>query len=917
MTRRSVWTITAALLVAALLSGVSLLGAQSSTGRISGRIIDAATGRGLSDAGIQVVGTTMGTQSQLDGRYSITTIPSGTVSLHVRLIGYQPKTVTGIVLPPGAAVEQNIALEVATVQLQAVEVTAAAERGSVNEALDEQRNATGIVNAISQEQIARSPDADAAAAMQRVSGVSVQEGKYVLVRGLGERYTQTTLNGARLPSPEPDRKVVPLDLFPAGLLQSVTTSKTFTPDQSGDFSGAQVNIQTREFPAKRTFTYSASFGYNTKATGKDVLEAPRTGGELLALVNGERSLPAIVRRGGNFQQTSQDDFNRMINAFRNSWMPSTRSGTPNGSFGMSVGGNDPVFGQRIGYLLSGTYSYSQEVRADASRATARVGGSGEAVEEDRWTGDMARSSVLWGGLLNLSTLVGSNTRIALDNTYNRTADNEAFSEAGFIENIGSDAALDRLRYVERSLYSSQLSGEHELGLGRHRVQWSATASGVQRLEPDRSEVTYLLNGPGGAPRWLSTQEGATRTFGDLNEHSFEGALNYQLALGAARTTLIKVGGLTRTTTREADNRAYGIIAPILSDADRALPPEQLFDGRFTSDGAHVFQLVPLSQGGSYTADDRLYAGYAMAEIPIGSRLRFIGGARIEASDVTVDAQSTLGEAFRAAPTYTDVLPSAALTIKLTENQNLRVSASQTLARPEYRELAGVTYRDPITQLNRRGNPDLQRTLIQNADVRWEWYPDVGEVVSLAVFGKHFDDPIESVYQGASQGRLVTFVNADAGRNYGVELELRKNLAFAGRALEPFTFFSNITVMKSEIELGSSAASNTNPDRAMVGQSPYLINAGLSYDRGPWSATALYNRIGQRIVDAGENPLPDVKEQPRDAFDVSLRFPIMGSLFARFDARNLFDARYLVTQGDVVRESYRTGRIVQMGFTWRR
>jgi hypothetical protein len=236
-------------------------------GRITGRVVDAKTGAGLTDVGVQVAGTATGTLTGVDGRFNLPTVDAGTVSLTVRRLGYAPKTITGVVVAAGRTTEQDVALSTATVQLVTVTTTASAERGSVNAALDQQRTATGIVNAITREQIARSPDADAAAAVSRVSGVTVQDGKYVFVRGLGERYTTASLNGARIPSPEPERKVVPLDLFPSGLLQSVTTSKTFTPDLQGDFSGAQVDITTREFPAQPQWSLALSSGFNTLATG--------------------------------------------------------------------------------------------------------------------------------------------------------------------------------------------------------------------------------------------------------------------------------------------------------------------------------------------------------------------------------------------------------------------------------------------------------------------------------------------------------------------------------------------------------------------------------------------------------------------------------------------------------------------------
>src|SRR5215208_3602067 len=242
-------------LAAAAPSAAAQSPAAERTGKLVGRVVDAESGAGISDAGVQVVGTTMGTSSGVDGRYTIANVPAGTITIQVRRIGYQPKTVTGLLLDAGQTLEQSVSLSSAALRLTATLVTASAERGTVAEALDQQRNAAGIVTAITSEQIARSPDADAAQAVQRVSGVTVQGGRYVFVRGLGERYTTASLNGARLPSPEPERKVVPLDLFPSGLIQSVTTAKTFTPDLPGDFGGASVDIKLREFPARRTVAY--------------------------------------------------------------------------------------------------------------------------------------------------------------------------------------------------------------------------------------------------------------------------------------------------------------------------------------------------------------------------------------------------------------------------------------------------------------------------------------------------------------------------------------------------------------------------------------------------------------------------------------------------------------------------------------
>jgi TonB-dependent receptor len=412
-----------------------------------------------------------------------------------------------------------------------------------------------------------------------------------------------------------------------------------------------------------------------------------------------------------------------------------------------------------------------------------------------------------------------------------------------------------------------------------------------------------------------------RTFSTLDESSAEGRINYQYTFAwRGREHSVKVGGLYRSTDRDADSRAFSISAAGVSEAVRALGPEQLFDGRFTQGAMSVFDLAPLGQGGSYTAEDRLSAGFAMTEIGLTDRFRLIAGARFERDKLRVDAQSTLGSPVATEKNWTDVLPSAALNVRLTEAQSVRLSVSRTLARPEYRELSPVISRDVIGGDNVAGDPDLNRTRISNADLRWEWYPAAGEVMSVALFGKQFDDPIERVYRsvGGSTARTVFYLNANAADNYGVEFELRKNMGFAAAALSPLTFFTNLTVMESKIKLGETTASATNKNRRMVGQAPYVINAGLTYAPlgRSTSATLLFNRTGERIDAAGDQPLPDVIEQPRTALDFSLRFPIFSTLSGRFDARNLTNDPFETVQGSVVRESFRTGRGFQLGLVWR-
>ncbi|HEY9226662.1 MAG TPA: TonB-dependent receptor, partial [Gemmatimonadaceae bacterium] len=522
----------------------------------------------------------------------------------------------------------------------------------------------------------------------------------------------------------------------------------------------------------------------------------------------------------------------------------------------------------------------------------------------------------------LSTMIGEGSHLSFNGMYNRTADNDARVERGHFENEGLDAKITRMRYVERAVSSAQFSGEHQFGA--HRLDWSVTRSGVRRDEPDRSEfVQVVTRGATGAEQlqWLNTgNEGAVRTFSKLDEHSTEGKADYQLGFNAfGRDHMLKVGALTRETKRDADNRAYSISAPGAGTNVTLLDAEQIFDGRFTGPNDSVLTIAPLAQGGSYAAKDRLAAGYLMTELGLSSRVRLIGGARFENDRVDLDAFSTIGTPVAVRKDWTDVLPSVAFNLKLTDVQQLRVSASRTLARPEYRELAPIMSREVLNGDDVLGNDQLKRTRIDNADVRWEWYPSSGEVLSAAVFAKQFDAPIERVYRATSGNPVVFYTNARSATSYGVELEARKNLAFLSPALDQFQAFTNITLMESRIHLGDDTRSSaTNSKRRMFGQAPYVVNAGLTYQASGngTSATLLFNRVGPRIDAAGDRPLPDVIEQARNGLDLSVRLPVAGAFSARIDAKNLLDAPYKTIQGTVTREEYRIGRTVQAGLIWR-
>jgi outer membrane receptor for ferrienterochelin and colicin len=917
--RAHAFVIRGAMVVAAAtlsLTASASLRAQELTGRITGRIVDAATGSPIVGVSVQLVGTTNGAQSGVDGRYNIVRVAAGTATIQVRRIGYGPKTVTGIVVPAGGAVEQDVSLATAELQLATLTVTASKEKGSVNEALDQQKKATNVVNAITAEQIARSPDSDAAQAAQRVSGVTVQDGKFLQVRGLSERFTTASLNGARIPSPEPERKVVPLDLFPASLLQDITTSKTFTPDQPGDFAGANVNIRTREFPASRQINYSTSFSANDRVLGKSLPMAPRAGGELVGFAGSARNIPSALASANFLGSVSQSQFNQIALQQRNVWTPSIRNGGPSGSFGLSTGGNS-IFGQRIGYVLSANYGYSEETRSDERFAVGNQGANNTVVPLTSVRGSTGRSSAQWGGIANFSRLIGNSSRISLNTTMTRSADNDARVDRGFDENLSDTISRTTLRYVERGIMTATGMGEHQFG-DRNKTTWSLSYGNTTRREPDRSDLVYLRN-QSGQYELLASLDGARRLYFDLNEDNTTLQVDHAIQIGnIANQNTLKVGAYTRQTDRTAD-------APIFAFISRANSSVLQQDASviFGADQACAtcsnINVQPIGQAGSYRADDRTSAGYAMVDWGLTSRIRVITGARVEMANINVDASTQGGFIASATLDNTDVLPSLLVNSRIGDNQNLRLGVTRTLARPEYRELAPVTFRDVLGGVSVTGNSNLVRSLIDNYDARYEWFPNPGEVISVGAFVKRFDRPIERVESATSGAYQARFQNALSATNVGVELELRKQLSFLGDWAQAFTGFSNVTLMNSSVSLDTTQGLTvTDTERKLVGQAPYVVNAGLTYssESGRLNATALFNVVGERIFAAGVTPLPNIVERPRNVLDLSLRFPVWRGVSGRMDARNLLDARYRFMQGNLEREGYNVGRSLAFGLSWR-
>jgi hypothetical protein len=709
---------------------------------------------------------------------------------------------------------------------------------------------------------------------------------------------------------------VPLDMFPAGLLQDVTTSKTFTPDQPGDFAGANVNIRTREFPASRQVNYSASFGANSRVLGRSLPFAPRAGGELLGFAGPARSMPSALAQADFRGNVTQSQFNDIGAQQRNVWSAANRNGGGVGSFGASTGGNT-IFGRRIGYVLSGNYGYSEETRANERYAVGQQGSNNTVIPLTSLAGTTGRSSIGWGGIANIATMLGSASRLSLNTTVTRSADNEARVDRGYDENLGDSIARTTLRYVERGVATVTAQGEHQLNAA-NRTTWSAGYASTSRREPDRSDIVYS-RGSNGRFTLLGSLDGARRLYFDLGERNSTGQLDHAFSIGeTSNQNMLKVGAYYRSTNRTSAAPIFAFITRAPSEVLEQRP-ELIFSRAQSCDFCNMINVQPIGQAGSYDATDHTSAAYLMTDWGFGSRVRMIAGARVERADILVNASTQGGFTATARLNNTDVLPSLLVNTRVGETANLRFGVTRTLARPEYRELAPVTFRDVLGGVSVTGNDRLTRSLINNYDLRYEVFPSTGEVMSIGLFAKQFDRPIERVEAATSGAYEARYQNARRATNLGVELEGRKNLGMLGAVFESMTGFANVTLMQSSVSLDTAGGlSVTDTQRRLVGQAPYVVNTGLTYSNlsGSTNATLLFNVVGERIVAAGVLPLPNIVEAPRHVVDFSLRFPVLGSLSGRLDARNLLDARYRFMQGNLEREGYNAGRTVSIGFTWR-
>lgn len=918
------------LALAATAVHASPLAAQ--TGKIVGRVVDGQTAQPIASAQVALGDRSAGYVSGIDGRFVLRDVAAGDHSLVVQMLGYAPKTVTGVAVRPDQVVTVDVSLESAALELEGITVTAAIETGSTVALLTERRAEAFVVDAIGEDQIAKSPDGDAAAALKRMPGLSVVGGKFAYVRGLGERYSSTTLNGAPLASPMPDRKAVPLDIVPSGLLESIVTAKSYSPEQPGDYAGGLIDLRTKNFPARRILKVKGSTSWNSVSSFQDGLRYAGGALDFLGFDDGTRALPALVPTDQRviFPHFSRGQLEAFGEAFGGDWGPSSGTLPPNGSFGVSYGDDLEVFGRSLGVLASANYS-NEFSRRDGivERVFASAGADDPEVD---YGGNATTRSVSLGGLANISYELTPTNRVAANFVYNRLMDDEARRYEGFNLDHNTNLRNYRLRFLAQALTNAQLKGEHLVPfLGGTKVDWTAAWSRASRDEPSTREVLYREQGD----RYLFenfVSSGSVfhqRLVDDTYSGSADLTVPFTLA-GGDRDGSIALGGRVSTKRRDAFTRRFRFLLVPGASIDRGLGPNDLFDaGTIGADG---FELQEATfRPDNYDAKEDVAAGYVRLEANVAQSLKIMTGVRVEAVaqevtpfDLFDTGQPPLDGAHL---DNTDFLPVLSLTFGLRENMNLRLSGSRTLARPQLRELAPFAFADYAGGYLTVGNPELARSTIRNVDTRWETFFGGGGLVAASAFYKRFDDPIE-VSVLPSTELLKTWVNGGAANNYGVELELKTGLGFLSPALRSFSVNGNVTLVRSEVSTpdrvriyipgqGGVDLAVVAKNRGLQGQSPYVANVDLSYASasGRSRATVLFNRFGRRIDAVGGQATPDIFEEPRTQLDFVLERALPNGTSLKLSASRIVGNIVEFTQGDGVLRRWNSGRTVSLSVSW--
>lgn len=901
--------------------GLAMWSQAPKPGTVTGSVLDSQSGRPIPGVAIAINGTSDDRNvTGTDGTFTITA-PAGVHTLRFTAPNYQPVDVTDVDVKAGATTELSTLLSntANVTKVDVVERVGAVE-ATAEAMLNERKLSSTVSDSMSREELAGGTSSDAAGALQKVTGVSVVGGGFVYVRGLGERYSATQLNGAMIPTTEPEKRVVPLDMFPAGMIENIRIIKSYSADLPAEFSGGMVQMKTIEFPVQKMFNMSMKTGFNTATTFSDGLSFPGGGRDYFGFGAGSKGIPAAIPAAarlipGQFTQQQLQSFGQ---AFSNNWEPTAVKSTRPNMDWSAVGGG--TFG-RIGIVGSLSFSNKNQTQKELQRYL-RMGAGSPIIFTDYPDYREYAETARLGAVFNVAVRLTPQNKIVFRNTFTHDSEKSSREFSGYDGGVDGFLNSQRLRYVERGLFSTGVEGDHAMPTKHNSlIHWQFTYSDSNRNEPDLREV-FRNQLPDGRYIFAATGSSGLRFFSDLKDKIYEPLADYSLPFFKGSVSgLFKTG--VRVTVRQRDFSARRFLyAPQqFTTLNLFAPSNQLFAA--SNIRPNGFQITEFTRAtDTYEAEMRIYAGYAMVDLSLGPRWRVEAGVRIEDADqkvTTFDNRIPNAKPVLAGLRNRDAAPSVNLIYALSRRQNVRFSYSRTLSRPDFRELSPFDFNNVLGGFVVAGNPNLVRASIQNYDARWEMFPGGNQVIALSFFAKKFTNPIEQTIVPSNDLRQ-TFVNAKGARNMGLEMEARQSLAQFSKKLQEFSISGNFTFVDSNIDIKPEDATIvTSQSRPLLGQSRFIYNASAQWRRPRWRSDAKFNAnyVSRRIASVGTFQLPDIYQEANTYLDFVYQYVIgeKGKWSLRFEAENLADNKYRWTQANIIQRDYQLGRTFQVGVSY--
>ena len=924
------------------------LSAYSQKGYLRGTITDAQAGESLTGATIVVPGTSTGIISDLDGFYNLP-LEAGTYTIQVSFISYDTRIFREINIEAGKVKQMDISLSPASTEID--EIVVVGEMRKQTEAAVQlmQKNSAVVLDGISSQQISRLGDSDAAAALRRVTGISVQEGKYIYVRGLSDRYLRVTLNGAEIPGLDPNINTVQMDLFPSNIIENIMVEKTFSPDNPS-FTAGLVNITTRDFPSSFSLQASASAGFNTQAHFNNnfpTFNAGRT--EWLGFSGKNLDLPKEAQGIDVPVPTAETaaEIYRISSSFNKELSIKRTTADPDMHYSLSFG-NQKTTGRNssLGYITA--LSYKKESKAyQNGRFDEYTATTSSAVQaEEVLTEDYGSTDIIWSALLGLNYKFNSNNKLGLVLLRNQNGLKQARYFEG--ETYGSDTyhmEKHSLEYLERSISAFQLKGEHLFPrLNNAEISWISSYTRSAQNSPDfRFFINEVVYNDQDTLYFVRSNRKPERRYRDMWETNLNSRIDFTFPLKIDRNNArLKTGFYHLEKFRNSDENRFTVntLSSIDYDGnpDNYTRAENLLQTGNFSGGVYYDNDFFTNAYYSYTARDVINSAYMSLEFSLAERLKLVGGIRVESISSNIENKVDTSVFTRSSQKkqyvnyqperLTDPLPSLNLNYKLQSNMNLRLAYSQSVIRPSFRERAPFVYYEFTTGWNVEGNPELKRGTVANYDLRWEYFFRPGEMISAGLFYKDIQDPIE-LYKTQTNLKLLRYRNGYDSFLYGFEVELRKNLDFIP-VLEGFSIGANLSIIRSESPVDSlrlEQARENVPDfpdtRSLYGQSPYLINAFINYrnQKAGLDLNVAFNMEGPKIVIINKRQTPDLYEQSFAHLNFNFSKNLGEKFRLKFSARNLlnpeFEQTILMQDGEEYSaRKYTLGRSFSLGIDYR-